>query len=379
MFGKKKSDDVGHIKPSTQGTSNEISFSVLHAKSNAATQEEGSPARPMWELPQEELKARRTKRRRSRRLATAALVLGIVAIVVVVGSIVVVNVQRQLDHVAYMRSVLQQAMDECDQLKSFNESVSEALVQNMGSVPYADIESKYESAQKRVPQASARLRDLKSQIEDAQKYLTLPGDKEAANQGIAAINAQLNLLEMGEEDMQFALPAQKAYADAGKAVEDILRANDLAREATDLMANMNADSAAASKAKSEECLNVLRSARDELSSAQEEVGVLSSDPSQASVLATYLEYVNLRIEAQEAAISSMQAYIDRNKATLEQANSTYNQLESQAAALISGQQFLPADDVSAAFNTARGDMADQWSSELARNSVACSAVRDYLA
>ncbi len=473
MLGKKKQPgDVGHIRPSTQGTSNEISFSVLHAKSNAAAQDQGSPLRPAWELPQEELHARRTRRRRGRRLIVAAMVLAAVGVVAVVTSLVVVNVQRQLDHVANMKWTLQQVIDECDQLRGFNDAVSQALVQTMGSTPAADMEKTYNAYSGQLPGRIEHLRELKGQIESLQQQLQLPADKEAANQGISAVNAQLNLIDMSRADMEFALPAQQAYADAQQAMEDILRADGLAREATDIMADMNAETAAQSKAKSEECLAALREARTALLSAQEEVQKLvggsdgsnaesadeqstaeqgaeddaveeptaegeqpteqsaaddqpekrpeagapategspagttaenassageaaTADPQQAdtsnatdptphdsaapdATIALYLEYTDLRIRAQEAAITSMQAYIDRDKATLQQANDTYNQLEAQAVQLIAGQTLVPSADVAAAFNAARPPYSDQWSAEAARASVALTAVRDYL-
>lgn len=403
MLGKKKQPgDVGHIRLGTQGTSNEISFSVLHAKSNEAAQDQGAPARPLWELPQEELRARRTKRRRGRRLMIAGLTLAIAGVVAVVGTFVVVNVQRQLDQVANMRWLLQQVVDECDQLQPLNEVVSQALVETIGSVPAAQIDESYDAAAAQAGAHADQLRQLKGQLEGAQQHLQLPADKEAANQGIQAVNAQLNLLDMSGDDMAFALPAQQALASAQQAMDDILRADGLAREATEVMADMNADTAAQSKARSEECRAALQQAREALLSAQAEVLALggstegdhssseaSDDADDAAAngsasspdatIARYLEYVDLRIEAQEAAIASMQAYLDRDKATLQQANDTYNQLESQAAQLIADFALAPADDVVAAFNGARTARADQWSAELARASVALTAVRDYLA
>lgn len=434
MLGKKKQPgDVGHIRLGTQGTSNEISFSVLHAKSNEAAQDQGAPARPLWELPQEELRARRTKRRRGRRLMIAGLTLAIAGVLAVVGTFVVVNVQRQLDQVANTRWLLQQVVDECDQLQPLNEVVSQALVETIGSVPAAQIDESYDAAAAQAGAHADQLRQLKGQLEGVQQRLQLPADKEAANQGIQAVNAQLNLLDMSGDDMAFALPAQQALASAQQAMDDILRADGLAREATEVMADMNADTAAQSKAKSEECRAALQQAREALLSAQAEVLALagnveagadeengdeeadsaeagetaadgnavaasanasssetpeaadadsaSSDTASApdATIARYLEYVDLRIEAQEAAIASMQAYLDRDKATLQQANDTYNQLESQAAQLIADFALAPADDVVAAFNGARTARADQWSAELARASVALTAVRDYLA
>lgn len=443
MLGKKKQPgDVGHIRLGTQGTSNEISFSVLHAKSNEAAHDQGAPARPLWELPQEELRERRTKRRRGRRLMVAGLTLAIAGVLAVVGTFVVMNVQRQLDQVANMRWLLQQVVDECDQLQPLNEAVSQALVQTIGSVPAAQIDESYSTASAQSSAGADQLRQLKEQLESAQQRLQLPADKEAANQGIQAVNAQLNLLDMSGDDMAFALPAHQAFAGAQQAMSDILRADELAREATEIMADMNADTAAQSKAKSEECRAALQQAREALLAAQAEVLALTegeagndgegagsadagaaasgenaapapagdpvasgegapsaepsadadsasetasetatSDPTSApdATIARYLEYVDLRIEAQNAAITSMQAYLDRDKATLQQANDTYNQLESQAAQLIADHAFTPADDVAAAFNAARTARADQWSAELARASVALTAVRDYLA
>lgn len=423
MLGKKKQPgDVGHIRLGTQGTSNEISFSVLHAKSNEAAHDQGAPARPLWELPQEELRERRTKRRRGRRLMVAGLTLAIVGLLAVVGTFVVMNVQRQLDQVANTRWLLQQVVDECDHLQPLNEAVSQALVQTIGSVPAEQVDESYNTANTQSSARADQLRQLKEQLESAQQRLQLPADKEAANQGIQAVNAQLNLLDMSGDDMAFALPAHQAFADAQRSMADILRADELAREATEIMADMNADTAAQSKARSEECRAALQQAREALLAAQQEVLALvegaeessgqsadgadapaaadggepaadapeanhdaeaSSAPDAASApdatIARYLEYVDLRIEAQNAAIASMQAYLDRDKATLQQANDTYNQLESQAAQLVTDHAFTPADDVAAAFNAARITRADQWSAELARASVALTAVRDYLA
>lgn len=434
MLGKKKQPgDVGHIRLGTQGTSNEISFSVLHAKSNEAAHDQGAPARPLWELPQEELRERRTKRRRGRRLMVAGLTLAIVGLLAVVGTFVVMNVQRQLDQVANTRWLLQQVVDECDHLQPLNEAVSQALVQTIGSVPAEQVDESYNTANAQSSARADQLRQLKEQLESAQQRLQLPADKEAANQGIQAVNAQLNLLDMSGDDMAFALPAHQAFADAQRSMADILHADELAREATEIMADMNADTAAQSKARSEECRAALQQAREALLAAQQEVLALaegaeessgqsadgaaapaaadggepaadapeanhdaeaSSAPDAASssetaapnaasapdaTIARYLEYVDLRIEAQNAAIASMQAYLDRDKATLQQANDTYNQLESQAAQLIADHAFTPADDVAAAFNAARITRADQWSAELARASVALTAVRDYLA
>lgn len=423
MLGKKKQPgDVGHIRLGTQGTSNEISFSVLHAKSNEAAHDQGAPARPLWVLPQEELRERRTKRRRGRRLMVAGLTLAIVGLLAVVGTFVVMNVQRQLDQVANTRWLLQQVVDECDHLQPLNEAVSQALVQTIGSVPAEQVDESYNTANTQSSARADQLRQLKEQLESAQQRLQLPADKEAANQGIQAVNAQLNLLDMSGDDMAFALPAHQAFADAQRSMADILRADELAREATEIMADMNADTAAQSKARSEECRAALQQAREALLAAQQEVLALvegaeessgqsadgadapaaadggepaadapeanhdaeaSSAPDAASApdatIARYLEYVDLRIEAQNAAIASMQAYLDRDKATLQQANDTYNQLESQAAQLVTDHAFTPADDVAAAFNAARITRADQWSAELARASVALTAVRDYLA
>lgn len=387
MLGKpRKPDpgDPGHIVPTTKGTSNEISFSVLHQMRNAAAQE-GAPGRPAWEFPQEEVKQRRRARRRGKRLAALGIGLGVLALAVAMGALVVVNVQHQMDHVARMKGMLGQVSARCDELAGFNEAVAAALVQQMGTVPYDQMKAAYDAAEPGLPAKAEELRQLKGQLEAVQENLKVPADREAANQGIAAVNAQLNLIDMGQQAMAWALPAQDAYGQAKAAMDHIMAANDLASRATEQIATLNAESAQASQQTSQQALAELASARDGLQAAADQLATLAQreGAGDATVAATatiaqYLDYTQLRIDAQQAAVQSMQAYLDRDKGTLAQANDRYNQLEQRAVELIAAQSVTPADAFATAFTAVRTPASDQWAAESARAAVAASAVRDYL-
>lgn len=388
MLGRRKgagAHDPGHIVPNTKGTSNEISFSVLHSMRNAA-EEGGGLERPAWEFPQEEVKQRRKQRRRSSRLLVAGIVLAVMAVVALVTTILALNIQNQMDSVSRMKGILREVVAESDQLKPFDDAVSAALTAEMGTFSYDDTKNAYESAQASAPAVADRLQQLKQQLENTLGQLQAPGDREAVNQGITAINAQLNLMDMGQQAMTYALPAQEAYAHAQAAMDNILQADTLDDEATSLMSTLNRDNASASLAKTQEAQAKLTSARDDLQLTQDRLEQLVGDQADETdiadardVIATYLSYVQLRIDAQQAAAQSMQAYLDRDKATLQQANERYNQAEQQAAQLIADRSIAPADAFALVFTRIRATDADQWTAESARADAALSAIRDYLA
>lgn len=384
MLGKhKRSDpgDPGHIVPNTKGTSNEISFSVLHQMRNAAA-EEGASARPAWEFPHDEVRQRRRARRRGKRLMMAGIVVAVLAVVALGATAVVVNMQNQMDHVARMKGVLTQVADECNELKPYVDTVSAAVAQPLDTVDLASMKSAYEAATPMLSSTADDLRQLKGQLEEVQQHLQVPGDREAANQGIAAINAQLNLIDQGQAIMEWALPAQEAYAAAKEAMEQILRADTLADEATERIAQLNADNARASQEASQQAQEALTQARDDLETAQEIMQQLEARMDGSTfagdTMDTYVEYAQRRLEAQAAAVRSMQAYLDRDKVTLQQANDQYNQLEQQAADMIGTLGATPADAFASVFTAARATEADQWTAETARLAQALSAVHVYL-
>lgn len=380
---KKAPGDPGHIVPNTQGTSNEISFSVLHNMRNAAA-EGGEPQRPAWEFPQEEVKQRRRARRRGRRLMVAGITVAVLAVVALAATVLVVNVQNQLDHVARMRSTLSQVIGACEELAPFNDAVRAAVAQPMGTTPFADMEAAYDAALPGVPEQTGRLEDLRAQLEELQEHLQAPGDREAAHQGIAAANAQLNLLDMGKQMMDAALPAQEAYAQAEAAMAHILKADQLDDEATAAAQELNAENAKASRDKSQQAAQELEQAQNALQAVQQQAGALvpkAGDGAQANMdaLTGYAAYVQTRLDAQRAAAASMQAYLDRDKAALQAQNDRYNQLEQQAADQIAQLPQAPAASFAALYEAASAGSADQWSAEEARAQAALEAVRSYLA
>ncbi|WP_251212983.1 hypothetical protein [Adlercreutzia murintestinalis] len=395
MLGRHKHPDPGdpgHIVPYTKGTSNEISFSVLHNMRNAAA-EEGTTSRPAWEFPHEEVRQRRRARRRGKRLMVAGMVVAVLGVVALGATAVVINVQNQMDHVARMKGVLQGVVDQSSALQPYNDMLTAALAQPPATMSFADMKAVSEKISPTLPNIADDLRQLKSQLEEVQQHLQVPADREAANQGITVINAQLNLMDMGEAAISWALPAHEAYEQATEAMEHILRANTLAEEATAQIATLNADNARASQTKSEEAQKELTTARDELQAVQtcmQQLEARAADPSEAdtatfeaadAAMRTYLEYAQLRLDAQAAAVQSMQAYLDRDRTTLQQSNDRYNQLEQQAADIISNAAAtptLPTEALASVFTTVSTSEADQWSAESARMAQALAAVRAYL-
>lgn len=380
---QQRGSDPGHIIPYTKGTSNEISFSVLHSMRNAA-EEEGQLARPAWEFPQDEVRQRRARRLRGKWIATVGIVIAALAVVGVLGALLVTNIQNQIDHVAHMKNVLYAVVEESEQTQPYNDAVSAALMQQIGTTSYTDIQKMYNTSQTNVSTWRERLQTMRTELEELQEHLQLPSDRETANQGITAINAQLNMLDLGEQVMTYALPAQKAYTEAEEAFSQILAADALDEEATQYANELNTENAQASRDASQQAADALETASIDLDDVLEVTKQLQARAPEVgddtiAILSEYLAYVQQRAEAQRAATTSMQAYLDRDKTTLQQANDRYNILEQQAADRIAVQEQLPTIAFATFFSAARNTDADQWAAESARAAVALTSLRDYLA
>lgn len=402
MLGKRRrSDSPGFIKPHTQGTSNEISFDVLDKKRNAAD----DPTPPAWEFSHAEVEKRKKKRVRNKRLFVTMIVVITVAVCLFLGMLVWSQLHNQMDNIQQLRQALTQVQEEDQLLDPFKEVVTNSLSLPLDQLN-EETEAEYKAANSTASAVSSQNAEIKRRLESLQATLQA-ADLEASNQGIAAINADHNAVELGRTIMSYVQSAIDGYAQADSAFQSMMTADSLARESAALMESQTIEGANQSIAKSNECIaefNRAKAALQKASDAYEEfpkadplknsgnIHPINSDsattsenasanedsPSSANPIKPFIEYVDLRIQAQHSAIESTQAYIDRNKETLVQANDTYNSLEVQAADLVSKQPNYPAEALGQAYAEACKTQSDQWEAEVARATAAIKAVRDYL-
>lgn len=395
---KDKTMRAAHIKTNTQGTSNEISFSVLDAAKKAQDESSKDSSRKAipriggislftlgrgkrttvppspdvkgekalskpsvvsvsssaaWAAPVDEVARRKAQRLGRRRLMMALCCLIAVAAVSAGVFAVSNSFKAQQSDRGVLIGYIKAAQDADDQkLQDFDDLVSdvvntplESLVageyQKSTSADSADAGSEEvssngetepvsfaamrSSALEKSSSAEKELSDAKGGIEQLQSVLVNGADREAANQALTFINARLDMLKSGGDILSAAEVAADAYAAAQDAWNCMLLADSYARDAANLVAKASDDNMNLSTLKSEHAVETLVQARDDLLQAE---ALYDVD------LSRFVEYVNLRIDAQYAAIDSNNAYLNRDAAAMEAANNTYNELDTQAVELI---------------------------------------------
>lgn len=383
------SSDPGHIKKHTIGSSNEISFSVLHAMSNSAdntgssnssSTPSGSPStgsfpainlkkskpgetitQPKWTYSQQEVNERKSKRKQAKRFAIVTGILIGCAALIIVGFFAVRAVRHQLDFIGQLNEQIDIVLVQEQTLSGFKDSV-----QAVADKPISELDKTAQQQLKAQQSASIdHVRQVfegcKSEIERIQGWLVAPADKERSNNAISAINANLNLIEIGENLLDWSLPYEEEYAQAQTFLNKLLEADSLARQAAATSGEPTRETIQASIETSNRAIVCFNEAQAIVVALRDATGLESLQP--------FVDYTALRIQAQEHALDADQAYLDVNSAGLIAANDAYNACEAQAANLMSEQGGVYPDDLIATrFEEARTANADveSWRSEVAR-------------
>lgn len=95
-------------------------------------------------------------------------------------------------------------------------------------------------------------------------------------------------------------------------------------------------------------------------------------------LTPFKEYLNVRIEAQQRALESDRAYLDRNKEAASSANDAYNQLDAQAAEMAKTFAGDPTQAVEAAFEERVKQLRSSFSADWARVEGGLVVICEYL-
>lgn len=395
-----------HVKRSTQGSSNEISFSVLDAAREARDAEErdrreGAAGAPSL------FTLGRGRKPRATPVKGQSIVLsgsapasatsssferglrGVVPVVVVVCvllALVMVGGQTfrsaQL-HQNSLREVLNQQMSvitECDEtLIPFDTLVMEQCDSKRLSVSATG--SKAPSAKKLnegyravvgdIAPVRDQLEQVLSAMESLQQSLAENGDKEAASQVVTAARSRLNMLDAGVSIVEESLMATEAFLDAREGWNTVINADAAAREATALMDEMSDETIRSSQGKSEEALGLLSKAQQAFSQAEAVYPGLD--------LSLFNAYVSKRIESQRAAIAADDAYLNRDKEELSTQNDRYNTLEEEAAELARQLgESNPEQVVAARFYQEVAESKEAYDAERLKAGNADAFLREYL-
>lgn len=405
-FKKDKNAHFLHIKRYTEGTSNEISLSVLDSRNKAADSEEikeGKPGRarfagvvslfpvfkggrtpaperteaecdsaPVLEssvhpagsvIDSDQEIAQRKRHRRVHRILSG--IAGFVLIAVVASAttyFLATEYQAQQDHQALLSESLTDitaadativAMDE-----TINAPVNEETVMKM------------QEMQGDLPSAVASLDQADAAAQKAFEGMRNSVDKEAAGQALAAIAARRSLVEAGATLMQATINTHQAIGLVGAAWSEILSADALAHRAAALVSHTTIENARLSKEENNQALSQFTDAKLKL----ETVGTSAVHAD----LHLLISYVDKRIEAMNYAIASDAAIMVQDKKTAEAHNERYNQAGIQAAQIA---EHFPADPTQPLYDAYDIDTASSFSAyQEARRAAgaADSFLRGYL-
>ncbi|MEG2211148.1 MAG: hypothetical protein RRX88_01565 [Raoultibacter sp.] len=405
-FKKDKNAHFLHIKRYTEGTSNEISLSVLDSRNKAADSEEikeGKPVRarfagvvslfPVFKggrtpapegseaasdsapVPEVSVNpagsvidsdreiAHRKRQRRTHRILSGIAAFVLVAVVAGTATyFLAAEYQNQHDHQALLSESLVDitaadativAMDE-----AINAPVNEETVMKMQEI------------QGGLPSAVASLDRAGATAQKAFEGMRDSVDKEAAGQTVAAVAARTSLVEAGTALMQATINTHQAIGLVGAAWSEILSADALAHRAAALVSHTTTENARLSKDENNQALSQFTDAKLKLETAG--ISAASAD------LHLLIAYVDKRIKAMNYAIVSDDAIMVQDKKTAEVNNERSNQADIQAAQI--AEQF-PTDPLQPLYDAYDADTASSFSTyQEARRAAgaADSFLRGYL-
>lgn len=402
MFGRKKNiGGGGHIKKNTQGTSNEISFSVLDAMKNSADQETGEEQTPLGKIAlfslgrgkeppdtpgkdsqfsvsgsgggakspsssgissksiSAEASVRKKQRMRSKRSVIVVVVLVMVALVGVAGYFAMHGIQSQMSHSDRMRLAIDEAQGELSSLESFKLLLDKAEHQPLDALNSEGFVEQASAAVSEAPENLNRLRGAKTQIEALQEGLFSPVESENANQALSDINEYINMLEQGKPFLEDISSVVTSYQKALEYQSLLMAADALAREAIEVSNNTTTEGFNEALQKSREAFEKFAAARDVASALINQTQALFeaapiNEMNSVQLMQPFVDYANLRVQSQEFAIAADEAFLQKNSARIIEANNSYNNLEAQAAELIAQQNGrFPADLITEAFSRIR--------------------------
>lgn len=414
-----------HVKKNTAGSSNEISFSVLDAKKAAHTDSD----EPLNEAGKISLftlsgktkpsKLRNTslptsqgghhkkasalgapqQNRVSYKVSSSSnqsspsattpvkgfgktislvVIVAVVAVLVIVAAQALVNMQA---HQNNLKSVLNhqitQLQETDDSLISFDALVLQQVDKNRyseantsDSVVIENPISEYETLKPQVEEAKEALNEVMGRIEALQPSLSDNSEKEAAAQALTSAKARLHMIETGVEIITLSGKTSDAYSAAHEGWNDLLAADTAIREASQLMKPLSEDSATQALTKTDTAVSYLTKGDELLQEA--------SSFNETIDFSSYFSYISTRKEAQEYAILTLNAYLDRNKEDLEANNKKYNEVENKAAEIAQSFTETPSELIAASYYKQVEELSTTYESERVNAGNADMFIRKYL-
>ncbi len=425
---------AAHIKRNTEGTSNEISFSVLDAAKNSLDGE-GSPkpfgtislftlsnkkksistpakdeglaltqkevargsarSQHKFERRQRRLQEREAKKAlrgshssqapcslnaevasRKRARKRGKLILGgvlAIAVIALIGGLAWWGVSAYESQQAY-KGGLNGAISELSNTDELLEEIDNLVIEASSGDALSSSLDEVKQVQVEIQQKKLRCFDELDDAEDAVAEVVQNAGSTAngnsGSQALDVVTARRQMLTSGVDVVDTLAEALAAKEEASNAWQLILAADGLAREAAELASKASLDDMRSSTEKSEQAIEAFSKAKTAFENAAKEFP-------EADFI-RYSTYIDKRLEAQGYAIASNEALINRDAQTAMEQNEAYNTAEQQAGELAGKLPDDPIEIISDAFESKTAQSREMYDNARSQAQSADAFMRDYL-
>lgn len=344
----------GHLVDKTIGSTNEISFSVLD-KAKKDVDYGGEEIAP-WSLDENQVEVKKKKRKAKIRRRVLLIVLFIIASIIAILLAISTFVQINTGSLGTLKHDINEAISIYDKNEYLLDIGNKLISDDCGEIASTDFLNNFESAKSSTKTALEEASRVKDKISTDLREIATPVDVEAGNNALEMLDKQIRLLDELMSIMNDTKPYVSEYVLTSNAMNSLVEADSKSREATSLLANANIDDAHKSVMASDEAKTLFEDAKSHFEEAAD-IKSITYD------FCDYINYCNLRIEAENAGRTSAQAYIDRNKETLDSENSIYNDKLSQATEIANCWTDKPFELVASAFKDKISGVSNTWKNE----------------
>lgn len=385
---KNKLAEILHIKERTEGTSNEISFSVLDARSkqadsgrdkkhqfwgdtsgrsatNASSETKRNVSRETTSVPYDPEReiARRKRNRRLRRVLSGVVgTLLLVAVAAGAGWYLYKDYRVQEDTRGLLNdsvALIAQTDDEVlDMDELLKESVNKETIQRM------------ESLQDKIPDAQEKLRRAKQEASSIVDAFHSGKDREAAGQTINAATARDSMFEQGSSIMEESVKTYEIASQLEESWNLVLSADTLTRNAAGLVSQTTNENVQQASQLTNDAIAQLNEASAMFHAIEGKNYDIDLQP--------YLDYIAVKLESLGYALASNDAILLQDRKTAEDNNRLYNEKDAEAVQLAALLPESPTAELYDRYDDTTAGLFDAYNSARETASAADSFLRDYL-
>ena len=228
--------------------------------------------------------------------------------------------------------------------------------------------------QKKVQDGKSTCIDELDAAEEAVGQVAINSSSEASNapdlKVVDTITARRQMMTSGAAIIDDTVSALQARQEVTKGWQLVLAADGLAREAADIASSATSADMQASTEKSQQAIESFSKAKTALQNAEQLFLQLD--------LSAYMSYIEKRLEAQGYAIESNDALINRDTQAATEHNDAYNNAEKQAGELAEKLPENPDELVVEAFDGKTASSREMYENARSQAQSADAFIRDYL-